>query len=93
MQHKLSAQTGLSKIKSEGELKEIPLKVIYLFDNKGMKFCFRLAKVAISQGVEVPLQDGFEIEKECYSQLLDTEDRLEGLAAFKAKRAPVYKGI
>ncbi|XP_046744782.1 methylglutaconyl-CoA hydratase, mitochondrial [Diprion similis] len=53
----------------------------------------RLAKVAISQGVEVPLEDGFEIEKKCYTQLLETEDRLEGLAAFKAKRVPVYKGI
>ncbi|XP_012256747.1 methylglutaconyl-CoA hydratase, mitochondrial [Athalia rosae] len=53
----------------------------------------RLAKVAISQGVEVPLEDGFEIEKKCYTQLLDTEDRIEGLAAFKAKRVPVYRGI
>ena len=53
---------------------------------------FRLAKVAISKGIEVPIEDGFEIEKKCVSQLLDTEDRIEGLAAFSAKRVPVYRG-
>lgn len=58
-----------------------------------MLFFHRLAKVAISKGIEVPIDDGMEIEKQCYSQLLDTEDRLEGLAAFAAKRVPVYRGL
>ncbi|XP_058791355.1 methylglutaconyl-CoA hydratase, mitochondrial [Phymastichus coffea] len=53
----------------------------------------KLAKVAISKGIEVPIDDGLEIEKQCYAQLLDTEDRLEGLAAFAAKRVPVYRGL
>lgn len=54
---------------------------------------FRLAKVAISKGVEVPIEDGFEIEKQCVSQLLETQDRVEGLAAFTAKRIPIYRGL
>ncbi len=53
----------------------------------------KLAKVAISKGIEVSIDDGFEIEKQCYAQLLDTEDRIEGLAAFASKRVPVYRGL
>ncbi|XP_032669146.1 methylglutaconyl-CoA hydratase, mitochondrial [Odontomachus brunneus] len=53
----------------------------------------RLAKVAISEGSEVSLKDGLEVERQCYSKIVDTKDRIEGLAAFAAKRAPVYQGI
>ncbi|KAH0548363.1 methylglutaconyl-CoA hydratase, mitochondrial [Cotesia glomerata] len=53
----------------------------------------RLAKVAISQGIEVPIEDGFKIEKKYYSELLKTQDRIEGLAAFSAKRVPIYRGM
>lgn len=37
-------------------------------------------------------RDGLRIEKECYAALLDSEDRHEGLVAFKEKRDPVYSG-
>ncbi|XP_011172787.1 methylglutaconyl-CoA hydratase, mitochondrial [Solenopsis invicta] len=52
----------------------------------------RMAKVAISKGTEVSFEDGMEIEGQCYSKLVDTKDRIEGLAAFAAKRVPVYQG-
>lgn len=52
-----------------------------------------MAKVAITKGIEVPIEDGFKIEKECYAQLINTEDRLEGLSAFTTKRVPIYRGI
>ncbi|XP_014203870.1 enoyl-CoA hydratase domain-containing protein 2, mitochondrial-like [Copidosoma floridanum] len=52
----------------------------------------RMAKVAISKGMEVPLEDGYGIEKQCYAQLLNTEDRIEGLQAFHSKRPPIYRG-
>lgn len=58
-----------------------------------MSLLLRVAKVAISKGTEVSLEDGLEIEKQCYSKIMDTKDRLEGLAAFVAKRAPVYQGV
>lgn len=35
---------------------------------------------------------GLEIEQSYYAQVIPTEDRLEGLKAFKEKRKPVYKG-
>ncbi|XP_015588584.1 methylglutaconyl-CoA hydratase, mitochondrial [Cephus cinctus] len=53
----------------------------------------RLAKEAITEGTDLTLKEGFEVEKKCYSQLLETEDRVEGLAAFTSKRVPVYKGM
>jgi methylglutaconyl-CoA hydratase len=35
---------------------------------------------------------GLEIEQAYYAQVIPTEDRMEGLMAFREKRAPVYKG-
>lgn len=53
----------------------------------------RMAKRAIDGGMQVPsLKEGYAIEKECYGQVLVTQDRLEGLKAFAEKRKPEYKG-
>ncbi|XP_057674370.1 methylglutaconyl-CoA hydratase, mitochondrial isoform X3 [Corythoichthys intestinalis] len=52
----------------------------------------RMAKLAINQGIEVDLSTGLAIEEACYAQVIPTKDRLEGLAAFKEKRRPNYKG-
>ncbi len=50
------------------------------------------AKLAINQGLETDLRAGLEIESKAYWKTIPTEDRLEGLAAFKEKRKPAYKG-
>jgi len=50
------------------------------------------AKYAINQGIETDLQTGLAIESNAYWLTIPTEDRLEGLAAFREKRKPVYKG-
>lgn len=52
----------------------------------------KLAKKAISKGMEVSITDGLEIEKQCYNEVINTEDRLEGLSAFTSKRVPIYRG-
>jgi methylglutaconyl-CoA hydratase len=52
----------------------------------------RMAKVAINTGFEVDLNTGNTIEEACYAQVIPTKDRVEGLVAFKEKRAPVYTG-
>jgi methylglutaconyl-CoA hydratase len=52
----------------------------------------RAAKAAIDAGGEVDVATGMAIEQACYAQVIPTADRLEGLAAFKEKRKPVYKG-
>ena len=50
------------------------------------------AKYAINYGMEVDMQTGMAIESNAYWVCIPTEDRLEGLAAFREKRKPVYKG-
>ncbi|XP_014090792.2 methylglutaconyl-CoA hydratase, mitochondrial [Bactrocera oleae] len=52
----------------------------------------RMAKLAIDKGIQVDLNTGYSIEEICYSQVVPTKDRLEGLQAFAEKRKPVYKG-
>lgn len=51
-----------------------------------------MAKRAIDQGVELDVESGLALEWDCYEQLLDTKDRVEGLAAFAERRKPLYKG-
>jgi enoyl-CoA hydratase/carnithine racemase len=50
------------------------------------------AKYAINYGLETDLHTGLGIESNAYWVTIPTEDRLEGLAAFKEKRKPIYKG-
>lgn len=52
----------------------------------------REAKRAIYDGLDKPLAAGLEIEWGCYQKTIPTEDRREGLAAFREKRKPEYKG-
>jgi enoyl-CoA hydratase/carnithine racemase len=50
------------------------------------------AKFAVSKGMDASLEVGLNIESVAYWHCIPTEDRLEGLKAFKEKRKPVYKG-
>jgi enoyl-CoA hydratase/carnithine racemase len=50
------------------------------------------AKFAINKGIEADLHTGLAIESDAYWSTIPTKDRLEGLAAFREKRPPVYKG-
>lgn len=50
------------------------------------------AKSAIERGCDRPLEEGLEIERQCYDVTLFSEDRDEGLAAFAEGRSPRYQG-
>lgn len=53
----------------------------------------RQLKKAVHRGLEVgSLEAGLSVEGECYRVLVSTKDRKEGMAAFREKRQPVYKG-
>ena len=53
----------------------------------------RAAKEAIDTGLEAQdMINALFIERRCYQRTVPTEDRLEGLAAFREGRPPVYKG-
>ena len=50
------------------------------------------AKRAIDEGAALPLADALAVEAACYQEILASDDRNEGLAAFGEKRPPVFKG-
>lgn len=52
----------------------------------------RMAKRAINEGLDVEMASALAVEERCYNSLLNTDDRLEGLAAFAEKRKPRYSG-
>jgi methylglutaconyl-CoA hydratase len=52
----------------------------------------RLAKQAVNRGSDLGLTSGLAFEQVCYAQVLSTQDRLEGLAAFREKRNPRFRG-
>ncbi|KAI7868647.1 ClpP/crotonase-like domain-containing protein [Spinellus fusiger] len=51
-----------------------------------------MAKLAIDKGLPLDMDAGLEVEQAYYARVIPTEDRVEGLRAFKEKRSPVYKG-
>lgn len=51
-----------------------------------------LGKEAMAHGVELPMNEGFRLEAELNHLLSVSQDRAEGLAAFFAKRRPVFHG-
>lgn len=53
----------------------------------------RAAKRAIQGGAHLDMEQGMKVEQAAYATILGSQDRLEGLAAFREKRRPVYKGI
>ena len=51
-----------------------------------------LAKTAMRAGERLSLEDGIAFERDLAARSFATEDRAEGLDAFRAKRPPVFKG-
>ncbi|XP_024026877.1 probable enoyl-CoA hydratase 2, mitochondrial isoform X2 [Morus notabilis] len=74
-----------------GEAHQKALEIAREINEKG-PIAIRMAKRAINDGLEVNTVSGMAVEQDCYGQLLDTTDRLEGLAAFAEKRKPKYTG-
>eukprot|EP01113_Clastostelium_recurvatum_P040256 TRINITY_DN6245_c0_g1_i1.p1 TRINITY_DN6245_c0_g1~~TRINITY_DN6245_c0_g1_i1.p1 ORF type:complete len:302 (-),score=67.16 TRINITY_DN6245_c0_g1_i1:38-943(-) len=52
-----------------------------------------MAKIAIDRGMDMDTTSGMILEQQCYAQVIPTQDRLEGLKAFKEKRVPKYTGM
>jgi methylglutaconyl-CoA hydratase len=51
-----------------------------------------MAKAAIDRGVDVGLDEGLRIERQCYDVTLFSADRDEGLLAFAERRPPRFTG-
>lgn len=53
----------------------------------------RQAKKSIHHGLQMELTTAYRFEIEAYNQLIDTQDRHEGVRAFNEKRKPVFRGV
>ena len=50
------------------------------------------AKKSIRYGTQMEIRTAYRFEVEAYNQLVDTDDRREGILAFNEKRKPDFKG-
>jgi len=51
----------------------------------------RTVKVALGRGEDCDFKTGYALDIAGYNNLVGSEDRLEGIAAFNEKRAPIWK--
>lgn len=58
----------------------------------GAPIAIAAALEAIDAASDLPLDAGLGKERECYERTLESQDRLEALAAFREKRRPVFTG-
>ena len=92
----LTAQEALAKglvnrITARGKLMDDCLELAGEIAKAG-PIAVAQAKFAINKGQDVELHTGLAIEASAYEACIPTEDRIEGLKAFKEKRPPIYKG-
>jgi enoyl-CoA hydratase/carnithine racemase len=70
----------------------VPCRLAWEIAKNG-PIAIRAAKEAIDVGIKSPdIQNALQIERQCYQRVIPTQDRLEGLTAFREGRSPVYKG-
>ncbi|KAJ3023926.1 hypothetical protein HKX48_009134 [Thoreauomyces humboldtii] len=82
---------GLVNYAVEGSGYDKALEIARSILKKG-PVAVRAAKLAIDRGTQVDQASGLAFEQTCYAQVIPTEDRLEGLRAFRGKRDPIYTG-
>ncbi|MBI3537195.1 MAG: enoyl-CoA hydratase/isomerase family protein [Chloroflexi bacterium] len=60
--------------------------------SRGATFAMGRIKLAVHQGMDLPLTDGLALERKVTAQVFKTEDAKEGITAFTEKRKANYKG-
>ena len=59
---------------------------------RGASHAIGRIKLAVNEGIELPLSDGLAHERKMTEQVFLSEDAKEGIAAFVGKRKPEFKG-
>ena len=81
----------VNRVVPAGELMTATMEMAGLILEAG-PIAVQQAKRAIHQGSETGLSAGLLLETAAYETVIPTRDRLEGLAAFRERRKPVYVG-
>lgn len=92
----LSSQQALdwrlvNQILEPEQLLDTALKTAHTI-SRNAPLSVRQVKKAIRFGSQMELRTAYRFEIEAYNQLIDTEDRKEGILAFNEKRPPQFKG-
>lgn len=76
----------------EGQAQSKALEIAWKIARNG-PIAIRAAKQAVDMGMAATTMDkALEMERQAYATVLQTKDRLEGLASFREGRSPEYKG-
>ncbi len=59
---------------------------------RGASYAIGRIKIAVNEGIEMPLADGLAHERKVTEQVFLSEDAKEGITAFVEKRKPTFKG-
>ena len=81
----------VNQVTPPGTLMDSCLEMAAMIGENG-PIAVEMAKYAIDRGIETDLATGLAIESNAYRVTIPTEDRTEGLTAFREKRKPIYKG-
>jgi enoyl-CoA hydratase/carnithine racemase len=81
----------VNRVVPAGELMAATMEMAALILEAG-PLAVQQAKRVIHQGSETGLRAGLLLETAAYETIIPTRDRLEGLAAFRERRKPVYNG-
>lgn len=71
-------------------LRDAALAIADKINGKG-PLAVRAAKKASSQGLQMPLEKGLDLENQAFSEVCATQDKNEGVTAFLEKRKPRFQ--
>lgn len=82
---------GLVEEITDGDVLELAKKWANLISSRG-PIAVQKAKEAMHKGIEMSLEKGLKLEAKQFADICDTEDKVEGVAAFLEKRQPEFTG-
>lgn len=82
----------VEKVVEDGETLTAAIEIATKIASNG-PVAVRASKYAVDEGMTFPSMDeALDVERKAYTRVLETSDRLEGLAAFQEERPPKYTG-
>lgn len=81
----------VNKIVQADELMTVAIELAREMASKG-PIALRFAKEAVNKGMDLTLEQGLRFEADLYFLLHTTQDRTEGIKAFRKKRIPRFEG-